>query len=162
MGGHVLPTHLAEFIARNRIEVEVVASNEAAATAEAAARILGVHVSEIVKTMVLTDGALYVASIVPGHRRLDRKKVARTLGSGALRFATAAEVVEHTGYPPGGVAPLGFPGPMTVVVDASLTTVPGRVVVAGGGRPELLVRVAVADIVRHGKAVVAPIAQDEK
>jgi prolyl-tRNA editing enzyme YbaK/EbsC (Cys-tRNA(Pro) deacylase) len=115
----------------------------------------------IVKTMVLTDGARVVAAIVPGDRRLDRKKVARAVGSGTLRFASAAEVAEHTGYPPGGVAPLAFAGPVTVVVDESLMAAPGREVVAGGGRPELLVRVAVAELIRHNQAVVAAIARDD-
>jgi Cys-tRNA(Pro) deacylase len=158
----VLPEHLAEFIARNRIDVEVVNTEEAAATAGDVARILGVHVSDIVKTMVLTDGARYVASIVPGDKRLDRKKVARAIGSGSLRFASAREVVEYTGYPPGGVAPFGFATPVTVVVDESLSRGPGREVVAGGGRPELLVRISVVDLIQHTQALVAPIAQDDE
>lgn len=161
-GADLLPEPLAAFIARHCIEVEVVKTEEAAATADAAARLLGVHVSAIVKTMVLTDGTRCVAAIVPGDRRLDRKKVAQAIGSGTLRFALAAEVVAHTGYPPGGVAPFGFIGPVTVVVDESLSQAPRREVVAGGGRPELLVRVSVADLILHNKAVVAPIARDDK
>lgn len=156
-----LPEHLAALITRHRIAVQVVQTDEAAATADDAARLLGVHVSDIVKTMVLTDGTRTVASIVPGDKRLDRKKVARAIGSGTLRFASASEVAERTGYPPGGVAPFGFVDAVTVVVDESLAQVPGREVLAGGGRPELLVRVSVADLVRHNEAVVAPIAQDD-
>jgi prolyl-tRNA editing enzyme YbaK/EbsC (Cys-tRNA(Pro) deacylase) len=48
---------------------------------------------------------------------------------------------------------------VTVVVDESLSQSPGRDVVAGGGRAELLMRVSVADLVRHTGAVVAPIAE---
>ena len=158
----MLPEHLAAFIARHRVAAEVVQTEEAAATADAAARLLGVDVSDIVKTMVLTDGRRCVAAIVPGDRRLDRKKVARAIGSGTLRFASAPEVYAHTGFPPGGVAPFAFTGPLTVVVEASLAQTPGRVVVAGGGRPELLMRVAVAELIRHNEAVVAAIVEDEK
>ncbi len=158
----VLPERLARFIARHRVALQVVNTGEAAPTADIAARILGVPVSDIVKTMVLTDGARIVAAIVAGDRRLDRKKVAQAIGSGALRFASAPEVVEHTGYPPGGVAPFGFAEPVTVVVDESLSRSRGREVVAGGGRPELLLRISVAELVEHAGAVVAPIAQDDK
>lgn len=156
-----LPPALAGFVARHHVSVEVVAADEAAPTAAAAARILGVDVGDIVKTLVLTDGVACVAAIVPGDRRLDRRKLAQAAGCGTLRFASAAEVVERTGFPPGGVAPLGFAGPVTVVVDAALATPPGRTVVAGGGRAELLVRLAVADIVRCTAAHVAPIARDD-
>lgn len=158
----MLPDRLAAFIARNAIAVEVVQTDEAAATADDAARLLGVQVSDIVKTMLLTDGTRCVAAIVPGDQRLDRKKVAQVIGSGTLRFASAAEVVEHAGYPPGGVAPFGFVAALTVVVDASLARTPDREVVAGGGRPELLIRVAVTDLIRHNQTVVAAIVQSRQ
>ncbi len=162
VGVGVLPERLAAFVAAHAIAVEVVETDEAAATAEDAARLLGVRVSDIVKTMVLTDGVRTVAAIVPGDMRLDRKKVARAIGLATLRFASGAEVLEHTGYPPGGVAPFAFASALTVVVDASLAETPGREIVAGGGRPELLIRVAVADLVRHNRAVVAQIGQEPK
>jgi Cys-tRNA(Pro) deacylase len=158
----VLPEPLAAFIARRGLAVHAVRADAAAATAEAAARLLGVEVAAIVKTMVLTDGRRTVAAIVPGDRRLDRAKVAAAIGAGRLRFASAAEVLEQTGYPPGGVAPFGFAGAVTVVVDAALARTPERRVVAGGGRPELLIEVRVADLIGAHAAQVAPIAQDHE
>ena len=158
----MLPEHLATFMALHRIAAQVTQTGEAAATADAAARLLGFAVSDNVKTMVLTDGTRFVASIVPGDKRLDRRKVAQTIGSGTLRFASAAEVAERTGYPAGGVAPFGFVSELTVIVDASLAQTAEREVVAGGGRPELLMRVSVADLIRHNSATVASIVQDEK
>src|SRR3954464_6305737 len=116
----VLPERLAAFIAREGIDVEVLTTGEAAHTAEAAARILDLPVSGIVKTMVLTDGICTVAAIVPGDRRLDRRKVAAAVGAAALRFANAEEVVACTGYPPGGVAPFAFCSEVRVVIDESL------------------------------------------
>ena len=150
-----LPERLARCIADERIDAPIVGRGATAATAESAARLLGVPLSSIVKTMVLTDGARFVAAILPGDRRLDRKRLASALGTGSLRFATAAEVLEQTGFPAGGVAPLGFARPTTVVVDDTLS---GRVV-GGGGREDLLIRVAVDDIVRVGDAHRAAICQ---
>ncbi|MEO7337781.1 MAG: YbaK/EbsC family protein [Caldimonas sp.] len=158
-----LPTALASFLAGKGISAHVTRATEDAATAEDAARLLGVHVSDIVKTMVLTDGVRYVAAVVPGGRRLDRRKVAQALGTGKLRFASADGVNDHTGYPPGGVAPFAFAdAAMRVVVDSSLVQRPGREVVAGGGRAELLIRISVDDLVRHNEATVSSIAQDGK
>jgi Cys-tRNA(Pro) deacylase len=145
--GAGLPEHLARCIADKELDVAVVGEGAAAATAEIAARLLGVPLASIVKTMVLTDGHRYVAAIVPGDRRLDRKQVAAALGFAKLRFASAAEVLAQTGFPAGGVAPLGFAHPTPVVVDESLS----GWVIGGGGREDLLIRIAVDDIVRvHG------------
>jgi len=153
-----LPEALREAIVREGIAVEVVSHDEAAPTAEAAARILGVPVSDIVKTLVLTDGAgSWVAAVVPGDRRVDRSKVTALVGARKLRFASADEVLERTGYPAGGVAPFAFAKPLAVVVDASLVTPDDRIVIAGGGRPELLIRVAARAIVERNGATVGAI-----
>jgi len=150
-----LPERLARCIADERIDAAIVGQGAAAATAESAARILGVPLSAIVKTMVLTDGTRFVAAILPGDRRLDRKRLASFLGTGSLRFATPAEVLEQTGYPAGGVAPLGFARPTDVVVDDTLR----GSVIGGGGREDLLIRVAIDDIVRVNGASRGPICQ---
>jgi prolyl-tRNA editing enzyme YbaK/EbsC (Cys-tRNA(Pro) deacylase) len=150
-----LPERLARCIAAERIDAAIVGQGAAATTAESAARILGVPLSAIIKTMVLTDGTRFVAAILPGDRRLDRKRLASSLGTGPLRFATPAEVLEQTGYPAGGVAPLGFARPMAVVVDDAL----GGWVIGGGGREDLLIRVAIDDIVRVNGASRGPICQ---
>ena len=153
----LLPSALRALVERERVDVQVVSSTEAAHTAEEAARILGVRVADIVKTLILTDGERCAAAIAPGDRRVDRARVAALVGSRKLRFADADEVLARTGYPPGGVAPLAFAQPLSVVVDDSLTDPPGRTVVAGGGRPELLIRLTVDTIVRINGATVATI-----
>jgi Cys-tRNA(Pro)/Cys-tRNA(Cys) deacylase len=158
----LLPERLAAFIADHRIAVQVETTGEAAPTAVDAARILGVTVSAIVKTMVLTDGECCVAAIVAGDERLDRRKVAGAVGAGTLRFAKADEVISATGYPPGGVAPFGFAGAVTVVVDAALAREPEREIIAGGGRPELLLRLTVRDLLRATQATVASIVLERR
>ncbi|NUZ06002.1 aminoacyl-tRNA deacylase [Piscinibacter koreensis] len=156
-----LPPRLQACIAAHGVAVEVVASAEAAASAETAARILGVEVGDIVKTLVLTDGVRSFAAVIPGHRRLDRRKLAAVVGAVRTpRFASADEVLALSGYPAGGVAPLAFATALTMVVDAAVAAPPGRMVVAGGGRPELLIRLGADDIVRLNAAVVAPVSAD--
>ena len=159
---YALPDRLARFIALRGIDAHIAASGNAAPTAEAAALLLDVPLSSIVKTMVLTDGTRFVAAILPGNRRLDRSRAAAALGTGPLRFARPADVLEQTGFPAGGVAPLGFAHELAVVVDSSMSqnAVDGNVI-AGGGREDSLIRVAVADLIRHNDARVAPICQDE-
>jgi prolyl-tRNA editing enzyme YbaK/EbsC (Cys-tRNA(Pro) deacylase) len=42
------------------------------------------------------------------------------VGRKKLKMGTPSEVLEYTGFPVGGVAPVGWPKPVDVVVDDSL------------------------------------------
>ena len=66
---------------------------------------MGCELSQIVKSIVLVCDGAYVLALVPGDRRADEAIVARELGATEVRSAKAAEVVEATGFEPGGVAP---------------------------------------------------------
>ena len=74
-------------------------------TAEAAATAVGVAVDRIVKSLVFVCDGSYVLALVPGDRRADEGRVAVAAGAAGARIARAREVVEATGFEPGGVAP---------------------------------------------------------
>ena len=74
-------------------------------TAEAAAAAAGVPVDRIVKSLVFVCDGAYVLALVPGDRRADESRIAAAAGATEVRIANAAEVVEATGFEPGGVAP---------------------------------------------------------
>ena len=74
-------------------------------TATAAAAAAGCEVERIVKSLVFVCDGSYVLAMVPGDRRGDERKVAAAAGAAHVRIANAAEVVEATGFEPGGVAP---------------------------------------------------------
>ena len=67
-------------------------------------------------------------------------------------------MLELTGYPPGGVAPLALPGGLPVVVDLKVAALPTAY--AGGGRDDLLMRVQPVDIIRLNRARTARIVDD--
>jgi prolyl-tRNA editing enzyme YbaK/EbsC (Cys-tRNA(Pro) deacylase) len=74
-------------------------------TARAAAEAAGCEVDRIVKSLVFVCDGAYVLAMVPGDRRGDTAKVAAAAGAAEARIASADEVVEATGFEPGGVAP---------------------------------------------------------
>jgi prolyl-tRNA editing enzyme YbaK/EbsC (Cys-tRNA(Pro) deacylase) len=51
---------------------------------------------------------------------------------------------------------------VTVVVDAALAREPEREIIAGGGRPELLLRLTVRDLLRATQAIVASIVLERR
>ena len=89
-------------------------------TAEDAARAIGVEVGQIVKSLVfLADGAPVVA-LVSGSNQLDEAKLAVAAGAASTKRASAEQVRDATGYPVGGVPPLGHATELAVFVDEDL------------------------------------------
>jgi prolyl-tRNA editing enzyme YbaK/EbsC (Cys-tRNA(Pro) deacylase) len=89
-------------------------------TARAAADALGCELAQIVKSVVLVCDGAYVVALVPGDRRADEAGVAGAVGAQAVRLARPAEVVEATGFEPGGVAPFPHRYVREVLLDRSL------------------------------------------
>jgi prolyl-tRNA editing enzyme YbaK/EbsC (Cys-tRNA(Pro) deacylase) len=113
-------------------------------TAAAAAEALGVEPGRIAKSIVLFAGKQPVLVIAAGDRRVDRAKVKAIMGGGKVSIASADEVLAVTGFVAGGVAPVGLLQAATVLLDESMRRFPE--VWAGGGVPEVLLRLAVADL----------------
>jgi Cys-tRNA(Pro) deacylase len=101
---------------------EVVRFDASTHTAADAARAVGCQLGQIVKTLFfLADGRPTVA-LVAGDRQADTALLAQIVGVGRkkLKMGSPEEVLSSTGYPVGGVAPVGLAHPCDVVVDASL------------------------------------------
>jgi prolyl-tRNA editing enzyme YbaK/EbsC (Cys-tRNA(Pro) deacylase) len=102
-------------------------------SAEAAAAI-GCEVAEIAKSIVFRgrDSGQAIVVVASGSNRVSETKVASRVGE-ALARADAAFVRAATGYAIGGVAPLGYPGPVKLLLDEDLRRYPK--VWAAGGTP---------------------------
>jgi len=95
-------------------------------------------------------------AVLAGDARIDFRGVASAMGWKEARLAPPALVLKTTGYPAGGVPPLGHRTSLPVLVDeAMMDSSEGY---AGGGRPELLLKIRPSEIVRVAKAKVARIA----
>jgi len=122
---------------------------EAAASAEASP-------SEFVKNICLiVDGRQLVVAIIPGPKRLDTNKLSIILGTKRIRFASAQEVLERTGYPAGGTPSFGYEA--RFLIDRDVLSRP--YVYSGGGSQRALVRIAPVEIVRLNRAREADISK---
>ena len=150
------PPHLRAFLSEHRVEVEFVAPGVPMPTVPLAARAVGMPEDHILKTLLFVgESGAFVVAIANGTRRIDRDRLASAALIQNPRPANPADVLAVTGYPAGGVAPLGLPGSVPVVVDtaaAALTNAFG-----GGGEEYLLLRVQVSDVIRCNNALVANI-----
>jgi Cys-tRNA(Pro)/Cys-tRNA(Cys) deacylase len=126
------------------------------ATADAAARAVGVEAAEIVKSLVCLCDGRPVLALVPGDRRGDLEKIAAAASGKVARVARPDEVTALTGFGPGAVAPFPLPRVKLVLIDRTLLVREALWVGAGSTRhmavlptPELvrLARARPADLV---------------
>lgn len=146
---------------RNNVDAELIDLGVPMKTAQAAASQLGIAVAQIFKSLVLrgpSDEDIAVA-VLDGEARLDLKALRRLLNWKKVRFASSDLVLEATGYPAGGTPPLGHRKRVPVFVDENLMNFDFGY--AGGGRPELLLKISPKEIVRATSATVAKLSQTD-
>jgi Cys-tRNA(Pro) deacylase len=143
---HRNATRVVEAAAALGLVIEVHEFPDGTRTADDAARAIGVEVGQIVKSLVfLADGEPVVA-LVSGANQLDERKLAAAAGASATKRATAEQVREATGFPVGGVPPLGHATALPIFVDEDLLAFDE--VWAAAGTPHLNFAIAPKDLAR--------------
>jgi Cys-tRNA(Pro) deacylase len=89
-------------------------------TAADAAAAIGVAVGQIVKSLVFAVDGEIVMAYVSGANQLDEKKLAAAAGGSKCSRVDAEAVREATGFPIGGVPPLGLATQLRIFVDPDL------------------------------------------
>lgn len=150
------PLDLAAWLRANGLDAALAAPGVPMPTVEAAAAAMACPPERIFKSILFQskDGRCVMA-VACGHWRVDGPKLAEIAGTRRLRLAPPDVVLAVTGYPAGGTPPIGHRERFPVVVDARVAAQDWGW--AGGGREELLVRIAPADIVRLTGATVADV-----
>ena len=107
--------------ARERgLEITTKRFPEGTKTAADAAAAIGVSVGQIVKSLVFAVDGEIVMAYVSGSNQLDEKKLALAAGGAKCSRVDADAVRAATGYPIGGVPPLGLATQLRVFIDPDL------------------------------------------
>jgi prolyl-tRNA editing enzyme YbaK/EbsC (Cys-tRNA(Pro) deacylase) len=150
------PVRLESFLRAHGVDAEFIAPGMPMPTVPAAAAAIGVPQELILKTVIFANGrGTYVAAIANGPGRIDRALLSAASGIAGLKVAPPDDVFAVTGFPAGGVAPVGLPSELVVVADTAVASLP--VAYGGGGHEELLLRISPAEIIRVNQALVAAI-----
>jgi prolyl-tRNA editing enzyme YbaK/EbsC (Cys-tRNA(Pro) deacylase) len=123
-------------------------------TAVEAAAALGTTVPQIAKSLVFLCGDDPVLVIASGANRVSQKKLAALLAD-PVRRADADAVKRCTGFPIGGVPPVGHTAPLRVLVDQDLLQYPE--VWAAAGTPHAVFRTTPDELVRITGGTVADV-----
>jgi Cys-tRNA(Pro)/Cys-tRNA(Cys) deacylase len=150
---------LADFILEQDLQAEIVAPGAHMPTVDAAAAAMRVAPEQIFKSILFQakDGRC-VMVVACGNGRVDLGRIKTITGLDGLKLAKPDVVFGKTGYPAGGTPAVGHREKFPVIVD---TRVAGQEWgYAGGGRPELLVKIRSADIIRLTGAEVHDVISD--
>jgi prolyl-tRNA editing enzyme YbaK/EbsC (Cys-tRNA(Pro) deacylase) len=137
------------------LDVELKTLDDSTATVAEAAATLGVQEGQIAKSIVFVMDGEPVVVVASGRHRIDRDKVCVALDCAEGRIASADEVRASTGFPVGGVPPIGHGLP--VLFDSALLDY--DLIYAAGGDANTLFGVAPRDLAGSVHALVAPVGE---
>ena len=140
---------LESYINEKNIDAKIIEVRKASTVKEAAEE-LGCSKRQIIKSMVLVAGDEAVIAIVDGTSSVDLKRVEKLIGK-SVRVAEREEVLDLTGFPAGGVPPVGHN--CKVILDERVLK--NEKVYGGGGDEKHLLLISPSEIVE--RAVVARI-----
>ena len=124
---------------------EIKVLSDSARTAAEAAAALGIEVGQIASSLIfkLPDGSPLLV-ITSGRHRVDTDLVAQNLGIEKLGRVDADYVKEKSGFSIGGVAPIGWVSPATILIDQALNDY--DVVWAAAGHPHAVYPTTFAEL----------------
>lgn len=142
------PTDLARYIAKNNINASLITDIGDTPTVPAAAAALGVGVDEILKTLLFYVRGEPVVVISHGVEPVPARALADhfDVGKRQIKLARPQQVLDETGYPVGGVPPIGHSSPHPVLMAQSILDY--QVVFGGGGDDKTMLRIPVIELLR--------------
>src|SRR3954467_11325980 len=137
------------------LDVELKTLDDSTATVADAAAALGVEEGQIAKSIVFVMDGEPVVVVASGRHRIDNEKVCEALDCAEGRMASSDEVRAATGFPIGGVPPIGHGLP--VVFDTALLDY--EEIYAAGGDANTLFGVAPRQLASCVRALVAHVGE---
>jgi prolyl-tRNA editing enzyme YbaK/EbsC (Cys-tRNA(Pro) deacylase) len=126
---------------------EVHVLSDSARTAQEAADALGILVGQVASSIVFKlDDESPLLVITSGRHRVDTKLVAEKLGIAKLHRVDADYVKEKSGFSIGGVSPVGWINPATILIDEALNDY--EVVWAAAGHPHSVYPTTFAELIQ--------------
>lgn len=138
------------------LDAQVVELPDSTRTSAEAAAAIGVAVGQIAKSLVFVVDGEAVVAVLSGVDRLDQDKLRELRRGGHVERADADAVRAATGFPIGGVSPVGHDAP--VVVDRGLADY--DVIWAAAGTPNAVYPTTFDELVAASGGDVADVRVD--
>lgn len=141
------------------LSISVVELEKSTRTSRDAAEAIGTTVAQIAKSLVFEAGDRPVLVIASGTNRVSEEKLTRIFGS-EIRMAGANAVKAATGFPIGGVPPIGHSSDLEILIDDDLLHFDH--LWAAAGTPNAVFPISPERLVAITDGTVADIKEDER
>ena len=142
---------VAQALLDHQMAGQIKVLTDSARSAAEAASALGIEVGQIASSILFKmpdDSPLLV--ITSGRHRVDTELVAKNLNLSALGRVDADYVKDKSGFSIGGVAPIGWLNPATIIIDEALNDY--DVVWAAAGHPHAVFPTTYSELAKITKA----------
>ena len=116
---------------------------------------LNLAVTQVFKTLVLTDDKQFYVAVLPVSHRVNLKKVAEAFKLKKLQLADIKDAERLTGYLVGGISPIAQKKRVRTVIDASAQ--PLSCIYVSGGKRGLDIGISPPDLAQVTQAIFATI-----
>lgn len=150
---------LQRFIETHQIDATILPMAEHTPTVPDAARALAVEPEQIIKSLVFLVKDEVLLVINNGLAKVDQRKIAERLGVGRkqVKFASAEQALEITGYIVGSMPPFGHRRQLRTLVDPAITKL--ETIFGGGGDIDAMLRLTVTELLRVTEAEIVQISE---
>ena len=153
-----MSTRAITFLDKKKIPFEVLKYEHEEKGAKFASKATGFSLEQTVKTLVVElERDHYCVALMPGHRELNLKRLAKVFGVKRAAMVDAAAAERVTGYLVGGISPFGTKHQLPVVMDESVLNF-GQILINAGQRGVML-KMIPDDIVAALTCRVEPVAR---
>ena len=137
--------------------LSVVELENSAKTALDAANSLNCEVGAIVKSLLIKIENDFLLCLVSGDKRCSLNKLKKISEKKNVRMASADEVKSQTGYPIGGVSPVGHINKIQIFIDDSLSRF--KDIFAAAGHPNVIFKINYEKLIQISKGNVKDITE---
>lgn len=150
------PAALLAWLSQHGIDAELLRPGVPMPTVPLAAQAIGVVESQIIKTLLFEDRSGNMARVIAsGPTRIALGRLAGITNLQRPRLARPQTVLEVTGWPAGGVAPVGSRIPLPTTLEQRVLAFDW--VYGGGGTEDTLIRLRPSDIAALTDATIAQL-----
>lgn len=147
---------LAKWLQKRDIRAKIIPTSEKTPSVEDSSKVLGIDKEDIVKSLVFNSNVGVIVAIVQGTKRVSEKKLKQATGATWVKLAKPKTVRKATGYPVGGVPPIGHKQSSLIYIldKASLNK---EWIYGGGGDTTSQLKIKVEDLERYLNPTIADI-----
>jgi len=149
--------NLKAFLGQNKIDFQSI-EKKSTHHATDASEVTNIPLNKIIKTLVFVDqDSKPLIAIIKADSKVSRHKLEACSGSNSIHLASNEFAEKVTGYPTGGIPPVGHKKKLPVYIDSRVLV--NENVWCGGGARTRLVRLNTKDIMRLVSPEVCDISQ---